>query len=81
MSNETLNQGSNNGGLETDRPAFKPAADSTSMSVPSVIPVTVKYVDANEFDGARGGDTRKVAAPAVMPVQPAPRDTTGTKGS
>jgi hypothetical protein len=55
--------------------------DNASVQNSQLSPVTVKYVDANEFDGDRGGDTRSQAAqPAAVP-QPAPRDTTGTKGA
>jgi hypothetical protein len=79
---KTLNQTSNNGGLQTDRPAFKPATDSTGMVVGSQVEVgPTKYVDANEFDGDRNGDTRSQAQQPVMPAQPAPRGETGTKGA
>jgi len=49
-----------------------------NMTVDSQVTVgPIKYVDAFEFDGARGGDTRTKAAPAVLPNQPGPREPMG----
>ncbi len=71
MQNEKLNEQS--GSKQSDRNP----GNTSGMSVGSQVNVgPTKYVDGNEFDGDRGGDTRKQAAPAVLPPQPGPRGQT-----
>jgi hypothetical protein len=73
MSKQTLNQGSQ----PERKPGFNQPADNSGMRVSAVVPVSVKYVDGKEFDGARGGDTRAKGANAVLPNNPALREAVG----
>jgi hypothetical protein len=70
-----------NGKTAIGSPADGKRFNNDTVQNSQVAPVTVKYVDAKEFDGDRGGDTRSQAAQPVLPPQPGPRDETGTKGA
>jgi hypothetical protein len=77
-----LNQTSDNGGLQTDRPTFKPAADLTGMNSQSQVPAPVaKPVGFKTLEGSYSGDHRGQAAQPVMPPQPAVRDETEQAGA
>lgn len=62
---------------EGQRPLAKDATGNVYTVGSQVNVGPIKYVDAKEFDGDRGGDTRAKAAPAVLPNQPNPREQMG----